>query len=95
MDHHCFHWANLPYTFALLYFKFSHVFVICDKLPDTDILFDIDVQERYSLSYRWDRDKQLFIQREGSILAYTRNCDQQHNVAVVKSPLKYHLGTMV
>ena len=68
-------------------FKFSHTFVICDKLLDTDILFGIDIQKRYSLSYSWDVDKQLFIQRQGSFLTYTRNCEQQHNIAVVKSPL--------
>ena len=33
-------------------------------------------------------DKHLFIQREGSFLTYTRNCEQQHNIAVVKSPSK-------
>ena len=33
-------------------------------------------------------DKQLFIQREESFLTYIRNCEQQHNIAVVKSPLK-------
>ena len=38
-------------------FKFSHTFIICDKLPDTDILFGIDIQKRYSLSYSWDVDK--------------------------------------
>ena len=32
-------------------FKFSHTFVICDKLLDRDILFGIDIQKRYSLSY--------------------------------------------
>ena len=46
-------------------FKFSHTFFICDKLPETDILFGIDIQKRYSLSYHWDLDKQLFTQREG------------------------------
>ena len=75
-------------------FKFSHTFVICDKLPDTDILFGIDIQKRYSLSCTWDLDKQLFIQREGSFLTYTGNCEQQPNIAVVKSPLKILLGTM-
>ena len=49
-------------------FKFSHTFVICDKLPDTDILFGVDTQKTYSLSYSWDADKQFFIQREGSFL---------------------------
>ena len=33
-------------------------------------------------------DKQLFIQREGLFLTYTRNCEQQHDIAAVKSPLK-------
>ena len=28
------------------------------------------------------------MQREGWFLTYTRNCEQQHNIAVVKSPLK-------
>ena len=57
------------------------------QISDTDILFGIDTQKRYSLSYSWDADKQLFIQREESFLSYSRNCEQQHNNAVVKSPL--------
>ena len=27
-------------------FKFSHTFIISDKLPDTDTLFGIDIQKR-------------------------------------------------
>ena len=69
-------------------FKLSHTFVICDKLLDTDILFGIDIHKRYSLSYSWDADKQLLTQTEGSFLTYTRNWEQQHNIVVVKSPLK-------
>ena len=42
-------------------FRFPNTFAICDKLPDTDILFGIEIQKRYSLSYSWDSDKQLFI----------------------------------
>ena len=68
-------------------FKFSHTFIICDKVLETNILFGIDIQKRHSLSNSWDSDKQLFIQREGSFLTYTRNCEQQHNIAVVKSTL--------
>ena len=44
-------------------FKFSHTFIICDKLIETVILFGIDIQKIYSLSCSWDSDKQLFIQR--------------------------------
>ena len=78
-------------------FKFSHTFIICDKLPDTDILFGIDIQKRYFLSYSWDVDKHLFIQKESLFLTYTRNCEQQHNIAVVTSLLKIplrHNGTI-
>ena len=64
-------------------FKFSHTFIICDRLPETDFLFGINLQKWYSLSYCWDLDRHLFIQREGSFLTYTRNKDL-FNVAVVK-----------
>ena len=51
-------------------FKFSHTFIICDKLPETDISFCIDIQKKYSLSYSWGSDKQLFIQKEGSFFTF-------------------------
>ena len=31
-------------------FKFTHNFIICDRLPDIEIIFGIDVQEKF-LSY--------------------------------------------
>ena len=67
-------------------FKFAHTFMICDNLPDMDILVCIDIKKRYSPSCSWDFNKQLFIQREGSVLTYSRNCEQQHNITVVTSP---------
>ena len=76
-------------------FKFSHTFIICDTLLETYILFGTDIQKRYSLSYSWDSDKELFIQREDSFFTYTINCELQHNIAVVKSTLKIpprHIG---
>ena len=50
---------------CIVNFKLSQTFIICDKLPETGILFSIDIQKRHSLSYSLDSDKQLFIQREG------------------------------
>ena len=38
-------------------FKFTHNFIICDRLPDTEIIFGIDVQKTFSLSYAWDKEK--------------------------------------
>ena len=35
-------------------FKFLHNFIICDRLPDTEILFGINVQKKFALSYAWD-----------------------------------------
>ena len=40
-------------------FKFTHNLVICDRLPDTDIYFGIDIQKKFSLSYAWDKEKNL------------------------------------
>ena len=32
-------------------FKFTHSFIICDRLPGTEIIFGIDVLKKFSLSY--------------------------------------------
>ena len=69
-------------------FKFSHSFIICDRLPNTEILLGIDVQKKFAQSYAWDREKYCYIQKEGRFLTYTRNCEQKANVAIMKSTLK-------
>ena len=38
-------------------FKFTHNFIICDCLPDTELIFGIDNQKKFSISYAWDKDK--------------------------------------
>ena len=38
-------------------FKFTPNFIICDRLPDTEIPFGIDIQKKISLSYAWDKEK--------------------------------------
>ena len=40
-------------------FKFTHNFVICDRLPDTELIFGTDVQKKFSISYVWDKEKKL------------------------------------
>ena len=52
-------------------FKFMHTFVICDKPPDTEIIFSIDIQRKFSLSYAWDKEKNCYIQKGGKFLTYT------------------------
>ena len=43
-------------------FQLMHNFIICNQLPDTELIFGIDIQKKFSLSYTWDKDKQCFIQ---------------------------------
>ena len=43
-------------------FKFTHNFIISNQLPDTELIFGIDIQKKFSLSYTWDKDQQCYIQ---------------------------------
>ena len=40
-------------------FKFTHNFIICDRLPDTKIVFGIHVQKKLPISDAWDNEKKL------------------------------------
>ena len=72
----------------IAHFKFVHNFIICDRLPDMEILFGIDIQKKFPQSYAWDREKNCYIQKDGRFLTYTRNCEQKATVGSVKSTLK-------
>ena len=69
-------------------FKFTHNFVICNRLPDIEIIFGIDVQKKFAISYAWDKEKYCYIQRDGKFLTYTWNCEQKATIGIVKSSLK-------
>ena len=60
-------------------FKFTHNFIICDRLPDTEILFEIDIQKKISLSYAWDKEKTATYKRmaDFSLILETLNRRQQ------------------
>ena len=73
-------------------FKFTHNFIICDRLPDTEIIFGIDVQKKFSLSYAWNKEKNCYMyKRMADLLTYTRNCEQKVTIGIVKSTLKISL----
>ena len=38
-------------------FKFTHNFIICNRLLDTEIIFRIDIQKKFFISYAWDKTK--------------------------------------
>ena len=78
-------------------FKFTHNFVICNRLPDMEIIFAIDIQEKFSISYAWNKEKNCYIQMDGKFLTCTRNCEQKATIGTVKSSLKIpprHNGVM-
>ena len=69
-------------------FKFTHTFVICNRLPDMEIIFGIDIQKKFSLSYAWDKEKNSYVQRDDKFLMYTKNYEQKATIGTVKSSLK-------
>ena len=69
-------------------FKFTHNFIICNQLPDTELIFGIDIQKKFSLSYTWDKDHQCYIQRNGRFLSFTHATTQKATIGIVKSTLK-------
>ena len=69
-------------------FKFTHNFMICNRPPDMEIIFGIDMQKKFLLSCAWDKEKNCYIQRDGKFLTYTRNCEQKATIGTVKSSLK-------
>ena len=69
-------------------FKFTHNFLICDRLPDTEIIIEIDIQKKFSISHAWNKDKNCYTQKDGKFLTYTRNCEQKATIGTVKSTFK-------
>ena len=45
-------------------FKFLHTFLICDRLHNTEILFGINVQKKFALSYAGDRERTAIFRRK-------------------------------
>ena len=78
-------------------FQFMHNFIICDQLPETELIFGIDIQRKFSLSYAWDKERNCYIQRDGKFLVYTNACDWKTTIGTVKSTLRIplqHNGVM-
>ena len=68
-------------------FKSTHNFIICDQLPETELIFGIDIQRKFPLSCMCDKERNCYIQREGKFLVYTNTCDQKATMGTVKSTL--------
>ena len=69
-------------------FKFTHNFIICDQLPHMELIFGINIQKKFSLSYAWDKDKQCYIQQNGKFLTFTHTNTHKATIGTVKSTLQ-------
>ena len=69
-------------------FKFTHNFIICDQLPETELIFGINIQKKFSLSYAWDKDKNCYIEWNGKFLVFTHTNTRTATIGTVKSTLK-------
>ena len=69
-------------------FKFTHNVINCNQLPETELIFHINIQKKFSLSYAWDQDKNCYIQQDGKFLVYTHSCNCTATIGTVKSTLK-------
>ena len=69
-------------------FKFTHNFIICNQLPETELIFGINIQKKFSLSYAWYKDKNCYIQWNGKFLVYTHINTCTATIGTVKSTLK-------
>ena len=65
-------------------FKFTYNCIICNQLPETELIFGINIQKKFSLSYAWDKERNCYIQRDGKFLVYTHACDHKATIGTVK-----------
>ena len=82
------HPQNITLHLWIAEFKFTRNFIICDQLPETELIFSIDIQKKFSLSYTWDKEKNCYIQRNGNFLVYTHPCNHMATIGTVKSTVK-------
>ena len=51
-------------------FKFIHNFIICDQLPETELIFGIDIERKFSISYAWDKEKTVTFKKKENFNIY-------------------------
>ena len=61
MDHKLTAFGMTTLHLRIADFKFTHNFISCNRLLDTEIIFGIDIQKKFSLSYAWDKERNCYI----------------------------------
>ena len=80
---------------SIVEFKFKHNFVICDRLPDLEIIFSIDIQKKFSLSYAWDKEKIVIYKEMANSRLTHETANERQQLAQLNHHLRYHCNTMV
>ena len=75
-------------------FKFTDNFIICDRLPDMEILFGIDIQKKISLSYASDKEKNYYIQKIADFSPILETVNRRQLLRLSSQLSKYHPDTM-
>ena len=44
--------------------KFTHIFIICDRLPDTKLIFGIDIQKKFSIFMLGTKERTVIYERK-------------------------------
>ena len=53
-------------------FKFTCNFIICDQLPDTELIFGIEIQRKFSISYAWNKEKTITFKKKENFNLYKK-----------------------
>ena len=69
-------------------FKFTKNFIICDRLLDTEIIFGIDIQKKFSISYAWDKAK-IATYKKVDNSSHTPETVNKATIGIVKLTLKF------
>ena len=70
-------------------FKFTYNFIICDQLPETELIFGIDTyKENFHYHMHGTRKKIVTFKKKANFSTYTKNCKQKATIGTVKSTLK-------
>ena len=76
-------------------FKFTHNFVICNRLLDTEIIFGIDIQKKFSLSYAGTNGRIVIYKWLVNSQPTCETVNRRQQLAQLNHHLKYHGDTMV
>ena len=69
-------------------FKFTHNFIICNQLLETELIFGINILKSFHYLMLGTRTKNCYIQWNGKFLVYTHSCNCTATIGTVKSTLK-------